>query len=385
MQAQQSFAAWFLSSAALIVFAVSWWPQPAAAATSQAPATRLVIRAAAQRHLLALYAAYRHIPVPDIARAAPGSVLGARLPRSGEDWAMIHWELSSRAAGRAAAGFQDGAGTAVFTRAPGGAWTVAGVGGEPAGCAVRVPQAVRRSWHLASCPALETPSSPPASRAAAGATGTLVRIALAQVGVSDNPAVTSFSGPDCDPYTTLVGNPLGASGRYCKTSSNGTYFHNVQDVSEFWCADFTKWVWKQAGVTSSLGVLTPSAATFYTWGTDHGEHITFGGTPKVGEAVLLYPPGTKAPDGSYADHVGIVTAVHADGTVNLVNGDFLGPSNISVQYNTNARLSTWASQVEGNNGEEWAFVSPLLKARAPQPAGSAPGRPAAGDFLSGNL
>jgi hypothetical protein len=112
--------------------------------------------------------------------------------------------------------------------------------------------------------------------------------------------------------------------------------------------------------TSRLRILTPAAASFYTWGADHGEHISFGGIPKTGDAVILYPPGTKAPNGSYADHVGIVTAVHPDGAVNLVNGDFLGASNISVQYNAHVRLSTWASRVEGNKGEKWAFVSPLL-------------------------
>ena len=76
--------------------------------------------------------------------------------------------------------------------------------------------------------------------------------------------------------------------------------------------------------------------------------------------MILYPPSTKAPNGNYADHVGIVTAVHSNGTVNLVNGDFLGATNISVQYNTNVNLATWASRVEGNKGEKWAFVSPLL-------------------------
>jgi hypothetical protein len=178
--------------------------------------------------------------------------------------------------------------------------------------------------------------------------------------VADNPPVTSFSQPDCNPYTTLVGNPLGASSSHCKTSSNGSYFQNVQDVSEFWCADFSKWVWEKGGVTSGLGTLTPSAASFYAWGVKHGEHIPFGGTPKVGDAVILYPPSTSAPNGTYADHVGIVTAVHSNGTLNLVNGDFLGPANISVQYNTNVKISTWASQVEGNQGEKWAFVSPLF-------------------------
>lgn len=357
-------AAWLVTGTALVTLAVSWPPRPADAAARPVPVARLVIGAAVSRHLLGLYAAYRGIPATSIAPDRPGQVLGARLPGSGEEWAMIRWLPSSRAGLRTAAMFQDGAGRGIFTRAPGAAWTVAGLGGEPAGCAVSIPLAVRHLWHLASCPAGGRPSRPYLTGAvAAGTNRKLVTIALAQVGVSDNPPATSFADPDCNPYTTLVGNPLGASAQHCKRSSNGSYFRNVQDVNELWCADFTKWVWERAGVTSGLQVLTPSAASFYTWGADHGEHISFGGTPKAGDAVILYPPGSKAPDGTYADHVGIVTAVHPDGTVNLVNGDFLGASNISVQYNVHVRLSRWASRVEGNKGERWAFVSPLLAPR----------------------
>jgi hypothetical protein len=350
-----------LASAGLLACAVSLGPQPAAAATDQTPAAPLVIGPAVQQHLLRLFAAYRHLRLTSIATAASGRALGARLTRSGRDWAMVHWQPSAGAGQGTAAQFQDGAGTGIFTRRPGGVWTVAGPGGQPAGCAVGLPQAVRQLWHLPGCATLAGQPRPRVrGPVAGGTTGGLVTIALAQVGVADNPPVTSFNGLDCDPYTTLVGNPLGASSKGCKTSSNKPYFQNVQDTSEFWCADFTKWVWRQAGVTSGLGTLTPSAATFYTWGVDHGEHISFGGTPKAGDAVILYPPDTKAPNGSYADHVGIVTAVHSNGTVNLVNGDFLGATNISVQYNTNVHLSTWASIVEGNKGEKWAFVSPLL-------------------------
>jgi len=350
--------AWVFAAAAIIAGVLSWGPQPVAAAGGQNAAVRLVIGPAGQRHLLGLYAAYRNVPVTSIAPAGPGQVLGARQ-RSGTDWAMVHWQPSARAGQATAVGFQDGAGTGIFTRPPGGAWTVAGLGGQPAGCAVRIPRAVRRLWHLPGCLAA---GSQPVPRVlgpvAAGTTAALVKIALAQVGVADNPPVTSFSRPDCNPYTTLVGNPLGASGGHCKRSSNGSYFHGVQDVSEFWCADFTKWVWKRAGVTGGLGTLTPGAASFYTWGTRHGEHISFGGTPRAGDAVILYPPDTKAPNGRYADHVGIVTAVHANGTVSLVNGDFLGTSNIAVRYIANAHLAAWASRVEGSGGEKWAFVSP---------------------------
>jgi len=359
MRAAPAVGAWVLASLAMIACTLSWGPQPVAAAGGQNAAVRLVIGPAGQHHLLRLYAAYRKVPVASIAPAGPGQVLGARQ-RGGTDWAMIHWQPSARAGQATAVGFQDGAGTGVFTRPPGGAWTLAGLGGLPSGCAVRIPQAVRLLWHLPGCRAAEGQALPRVhGPAAAGTRARLVKIALAQVGVADNPPVTSFSRPDCNPYTTLVGNPLGAPSSHCKTSSNGFYFHNVQDVSEFWCADFTKWVWKRAGITGGLRKLTPAAASFYTWGTGHGEHISFGGTPKAGDAVILYPPDTKAPNGSYADHVGIVTAVHANGTVNLVNGDFLGTSNIAVRYIANAHLAAWASRVEGSKGEKWAIVSPL--------------------------
>jgi hypothetical protein len=88
-------------------------------------------------------------------------------------------------------------------------------------------------------------------------------------------------------------------------------------------------------------------------------------SPQVGDAVVFFPPGTITATG-YADHVGLVTAVNADGTVNLVNGDFMGTSNSTVQYNTNINLSTWASQV-WSPGEQWVFVAPPGTAQQPVP------------------
>jgi hypothetical protein len=109
---------------------------------------------------------------------------------------------------------------------------------------------------------------------------------------------------------------------------------------------------EEGRVTGGLGTLTPAAASFDTWGTEHGEHIPFGGIPEAGDAVILYSPGTEAPNGRYADHVGIVTAVHADGIVGLVNGDFVGAANIAGRYIARAHLAAWASWVEGSKGEK---------------------------------
>jgi hypothetical protein len=346
-------------AAALVAALAPCW----AATAPAGAATRIPVSAAGsglspavQGQLVTLFAKDRGIPGADIARIAAAAVLGPRTS-GGQDWMMIGFQPTSHASLAVKLKFQDGAGTGVFTRKAGHAWTLAGVGGEPSGCAVNIPLPVRRAWHLPGCQ-VQARSLPAAisreiQAEASGTTTDLVDIALAQVGVSDNPASTSFS-EDCNPYTTLVGNPDGA-GDCGTTTSNGSWFSNAENANELWCADFAKWVWEKAGVTSDLGVLTPAAASFYTWGVDHGEKISFGGTPQVGDAVLFYPAGTSAPNGNYADHVGIVTAVNSDGSVNLVDGDFLGPSNISVQYNTDVPGPWWYSQ-----GEEWAFVSPQL-------------------------
>jgi hypothetical protein len=348
---------------------------PAGNASTKPPAAKLLNLSAAQRQqLLKLYAAYRHLPVTDVARVVPGSAHGAVMTASGQDWAAIMFAPSARTPLALAVRFQDGANTAIFTRARGGAWRALGLGGEPLGCSAsaRLPAAVRPLWHLTSCapakpastagtakpassgqPAATARSgSNPAAAAAATATNLAAAMALGESGVSDNPAETSFNGLDCNPFTAFEYTAATSSG--CGT--NGRF--DVQNRSEFWCADFAKWAWAQAGVTSDLSVLTPSAASFYTWGKDHSESMPEDGTnPQPGDAVVFYPGTT--PNGTYADHVGIVTAVNSDGTVNLANGDFLGSSNISVQENDNVSLKSWSASIWGS-GEDWAFVSPQL-------------------------
>jgi CHAP domain len=351
-------------TAALVAALAANWAvagSAGAATSTNLPAARSSLSPATQRDLLRLFAGDRGIPVADIAGIAPGAVLGPRAS-AGRDWAMVSFRPVAHAPGAVKLLLQDGGGTGVFTKSAGHSWTLAGLGGAPAGCGGPIPAPVRRAWHLPSCQAQAASRVPAPESAAAGTATGLANIALAQVGVADNPASTSFSD-DCDPYTTLVGNPDGAPD--CgTTTSNGSWFSNAENANEEWCADFTKWVWERAGVTSDLGVLTPSAASFYTWGADHGEKISFGGTPEVGDAVLFYPAGTSAPNGSYADHVGIVASINSDGSLNLVDGDFLGSSNISVQYNTDVSGPSWFA-----SGEEWAFVSPQLPtASAPAPS-----------------
>jgi CHAP domain len=327
-------------------------PSAAMTAGSRAPVSSVMLTVPQRQQLLRLYAAYRGVPAADIAAGAPGSVLGARLLGDGAQWAVIRFEPSASAPVAVATGFQDGAGAGVFTRPAGGRWRILGLGGEPLGCAVRLPAPVRLLWRLTGCAA---PFRSLAPRAGAPPSSAQVAvIAESQVGVLDNPAARNFTGLDCNPYTALEVPTAPAKG----CGIDATFA--INDRSGLWCADFVKWVWAQAGVTSDLALLTPAAASFYAWGRAHGEHMQADPvTPQVGDAVVFYPRGRR-PNGHYADHVGLVTAVNPDGSVNLVDGDFLGPKNISVQADTGiSSLSAWAAGIWGR-GEQWVFVSPQL-------------------------
>ena len=353
MHFKRRFAASVIVISGIVASCLGASAQVGSASTAPASVKLLVVTAAQQQQLRKLYAAYRHLPVSDVARIVPGSAREAVVTSTGQDWASIAFAPSAKASAALAIKFQDGAGAGIFTRAKGGNWKTAALGGEPLGCAARLPAAIRQAWHLAACPV--TPPSPVGPHGPVtpeSVTDQVGDIADDEIGVADNPAVTNFNGLDCNPYTAFEVSYASSSG--CDTNAR----FDITNKSEFWCADFAKWVWAQAGVTSDLSVLTPSAASFYTWGKDHGESMAEDATnPAAGDAVVFYP-GTS-PNGTYADHVGIVTAVNSNGTVNLVNGDFLGSTNISVQVDDNVSLKSWSASIWGS-GEDWAFVSPQL-------------------------
>lgn len=192
-----------------------------------------------------------------------------------------------------------------------------------------------------------TTNVPPPPQSAVGNSAAL--IAEGQDGTSDNPASTQFSF-DCNPYTAVL--YPGTRSSACGTDS---YF-GVRNASEEWCADFAKLVWVSAGMTSGASMLSPSAASFYAWGAQQGEQLTTdGGSPQVGDAIVFFPPGLAG--SSFADHVGLVSAVNPDGTIDIVNGDFLNGSNIVVEQDDNVLPGPYASSI-WSPGEQWVYVAP---------------------------
>jgi hypothetical protein len=349
---------WLVVAAALVAaLGGNWAAAVSAGAVTRTGSSGAGLSPATQRQLLRLFARYRGIPAADFAGIAPAAVLGPRAS-SGRDWAMISFVAVSRAPVVEKVKFQDGGGTGVFTRTAGHAWTVAGVG-APGGCGTPIPLPVRRAWHLPDCAASPRPTISH-QRAAPDTAGDAANIAEDQIGVADDPGPPNGKPPsfgyDCNPYTTLVGNPHGFGG--CgATESNGSWFNGVETVNEEWCSDFAKWVWEEAGVESDLGDLGPLAGTFYTWGKDQGENLSFNNTPQVGDAVLFYEPDFNIDQTGAVMHVGIVTYVNSDGSVDLVNGDFINNSNTNIQvmYDTD-----WTASSYMGSGWNWTFVSPVF-------------------------
>jgi hypothetical protein len=310
------------------------------------------------------FATAQHLPASAIGGVRAGTLHQGSA--SGTDWALASF-VPSASAGELAAGFADGAATGVFRRS-GGVWHLVRTG--PYGCGAGLPASLKQAWRLAdpaTCSA-SAAAGPAAAQhalsalpAATSPRQAIASIALRQVGVSTTPAETSFSGVDCNPFSTMVAG-FSANADGC---GHDQHF-GVEDENEEWCADFNKWVWQQAGVTADMDTLNAAASSFYAWGQDQGETMTPGqGTPQVGDSIAFFGPGPVSA-AAYADHVGVVTSVNADGTINMVNGDFLGSSQISVEYNTNLDLSTWPAS-EWGAGEQWVIITPPANAQPPVP------------------
>jgi hypothetical protein len=373
----------------------------AAAAAAGTPAKAAPAKAApASSTASALTQAFetsRHVPGSAVGGIRAGTLHTGTA--NGRQWAVASFEPAKSVSPEAAAAFQDGAATGVFEQ-EGGAWHLVRTGSYA--CGAGLPATLKAAWHvtapasmcstsaaseraaarraLAALPAparaaaVNAAAKTPAVKAAAApATGpadfrqTIAAVALSQVGHAANPVVTGFNGVDCDPYSTMV---AGFSANSDGCGYDTTY--NVRNENETWCSDFNKWVWEQTGITDDINTINAGAVSYYTWATEHGQTPKPDtGTPQVGDSVLFF---SKASFPGFADHVGIVTAVHPDGSIDMVNGDFNGGPDVAVEYDQDiTNLAAFAQAVEDNPTEEWVLVSPPSTAQAPAPTGQLTG------------
>lgn len=319
--------------------------------------------------LEAIYAAARHLPPSSV-----GSIRAGSLHTGSADnlsWAIADFLPAASEPADVKAAFQDGASAAVFSQRPGQPWRLVQAG--PYGCGRGLPSSLVQSFGLADPAVCRTNATANRRAAQQASRGTatigqrIADIALSQVGVGVTPATPSFGTVDCDPYSTLVGaQSPNADG--CGLDSN----FSIENENEAWCSDFAKWVWQRAGVTVDMNTINAGSVSFYDWGLDQSEGaVPDSGTPAVGDAVVFFPPGPITPT-TYADHVGIVTGINSDGTINMANGDFAGGPDISVQYDTDISLTSWASSV-WHAGEQWVLISPPTGTQQPTPLVSVSG------------
>lgn len=98
---------------------------------------------------------------------------------------------------------------------------------------------------------------------------------------------------------------------------------------EYWCADFARWVWGRAGATHA-SELTAAAGSFYTYGQRHN---TLHRKPAVGDAVVYNYAGN-----GYADHVALVTAVHDNGEIETISGDWGGEHGSEAHFSATSHV-----------------------------------------------
>lgn len=382
--------------------------ETSAAQVKAAPAGNATPASTTASELTRAFAAGRHVPGSQVGGIDSGTLRTGAA--AGHQWALARFEPAKSASPQQAIAFQDGAGAGVFEQTD-GAWHLVSSG--TAACGNGLPAALRTSWHLtapssSACSASAAPQQtaarkalaalPAAARSAAAKAATaqasttrasttrpstaatpaatspadfrqaIAAIALSQVGHPANPVVTDFNTVDCDPYSTMDAGFSANSGG-CGYDTP----YNVRNENETWCSDFNKWVWERAGITDDINTLNAGAVSYYQWATAHGQSPQPDtGTPQVGDSVLFF---SKSHFPAFADHVGIVTAVHPDGSIDMVNGDFGGNGvAVKVEYDQNiTNLAAFAQSSEQNPTEEWVLVSPPSTAQAPAPAGTMTG------------
>jgi PKD domain-containing protein/CHAP domain-containing protein len=365
---------------------------PVAAAAAGTPAKAAQAKAApASSTASALTQAFetsRHVPGSAVGGIRAGTLhTGTANDRQ---WAVASFEPAKSVSPEAAEAFQDGAATGVFEQA-GGAWRLVRTGSYA--CGAGLPATLKVAWHVTAPASLCSGSAasertaarralaalPASARDAAAKAATapatdpadfrqtIAATALSQVGHAANPVVTGFNGVDCDPYSTMVAG-FSANSNGCGYDSA----YNVRNENETWCSDFNKWVWEQTGITDGINTINAGAVSYYQWATGHGQTPQPDtGTPQVGDSVLFF---SKASFPGFADHVGIVTAVHPDGSIDMVNGDFNGGPDVAVEYDQDiTNLAAFAQAAEDNSTEEWVLVSPPSTAQAPAPTGQLTG------------
>jgi len=182
---------------------------------------------------------------------------------------------------------------------------------------------------------------------AAAATCALGALAMGCSGAPASEDATSETSSDVT-SGTIASIALANEGKgACSTNSRGGRGFDSSctgngGLPEYWCADFARWVWAQAGAKDT-SQLTAAAGSFYVYGENHG---TLSHTPEVGDAVVFNYRG-----GGYADHVALVTKVDSNGTIETISGDWDGQSGSEAHFSSTSHVVLDAPAYPGKVGD----------------------------------
>ncbi|HEY7593945.1 MAG TPA: CHAP domain-containing protein [Actinophytocola sp.] len=147
---------------------------------------------------------------------------------------------------------------------------------------------------------------------------------------SDAYLYTGYDGrhPDlgpCDdspaPPPSSIGDEISRVAQGQVGNTDGWSYHEGQgSPSDAWCQYFVNWVWRTAGVPDMFSA-DGFTGDFYYWALDRGLVRDGYHGISVGDAVLF---GTGPADPSTSLHVGTVVAVHEDGSIESVDGNYAG-------------------------------------------------------------
>jgi len=94
-----------------------------------------------------------------------------------------------------------------------------------------------------------------------------------------------------------------------------------------WCAIFAGWTWRSAGVKPVF--TTAVARGVGLWGKQRG---LFRSTPRIGDIAVYGPPANVV-----GGHVAVVVAVHSNGTIDTVDGNF--GNKVTFRKNVNPKTA----------------------------------------------
>ncbi|MFC4018865.1 CHAP domain-containing protein [Micromonospora sp. GCM10011542] len=172
-------------------------------------------------------------------------------------------------------------------------------------------------------------------------------VSVAQRELNDDSRNYEYRGSDnCTYYSgQMTGWPVCNSSGWRGGSQNG-------DDTYAWCANFAKYIWKQAGVTD-LGGLNTWARSFREYGLDNTTYHSrsSGYTPQPGDAIVF-----DWQQNGVIDHVGIVTRA-SDGRVYTIEGNASDRVSANDYSTSNVDIVGYSSPVGANAEEDTAGAS----------------------------